>query len=175
VKDLIIRAGHNIDPAVIEEPAYQHPAVQLAAAVGKPDKYAGELPILFVQLKSGARATEQDLEQFLRERIVERAAVPKSIIIVPEIPLSGVGKILKLNLRRRAINDVFQEEIDRLELDRLQVRAATVEDRIAGEIVVLSTSGANPDSQELSKVAGALSGFSIPYRWADADGPGAYA
>ena len=48
-------------------------------------------------------------------------------------------------------------------------RAATVEDRIVGEVVVLSTSGAAPDSRELSEVAGALCGFSIPYRWADAD------
>jgi fatty-acyl-CoA synthase len=169
LKDLIIRGGHNIDPAAIEEPAYQHPAVQLAAAVGKPDRYAGELPILYVQLKPGARATEQDLQAFLRERIVERAAIPKAIVIVPEIPLSGVGKISKLQLRRRAISDVFQEEIDRLALDRLQIRAATVEDRIVGEVVVLSTSGAAPDSRELSEVAGALCGFSIPYRWADAN------
>ena len=169
LKDLIIRGGHNIDPAVIEEPAYQHPAVQLAAAVGKPDRYTGELPILYVQLKSGARVTEEDLDEFLRDRIVERAAIPKSIIIVPEIPLSGVGKISKLHLRRQAISEVFQEEIDRLGLDRLQVRASTVEDRIVGEVVVLSTSGVTPDAQELSEVADALGGFSIPYRWADAD------
>jgi fatty-acyl-CoA synthase len=120
-----------------------------------------------VQLKSGAQTTEQDLEEFLRERIPERAAVPKSIVIVREIPLSGVGKISKLHLRRGAIRDVFQQEIDRLALDRLQIRAAAVEDRVAGEVVVLSTSGAMPNSQELSEVAGALSGFSIPYRWAE--------
>jgi fatty-acyl-CoA synthase len=89
--------------AASQEPAYQHSAVQLAAAVGKPDKYAGELPILYVQLKPGMRASEQELEEFLRERIVERAAFPKAIIIVPEIPLSGPGKISKLTLRRRAI------------------------------------------------------------------------
>jgi hypothetical protein len=78
-------------------------------------------------------------------------------------------------LRRRAISDVFQEEISRLALDRLQIRAATVEDRIAGEVVVLSTSGPTPDSEELSEVAGALGGFSIPYRWAYADEPAVHA
>jgi fatty-acyl-CoA synthase len=165
-KDLIIRAGHNIDPATIEEPAYQHPAVQLAAAVGKPDKYAGELPILFVQLKPGARASEGDLEEFLRERIVERAAIPKSVVIVAEIPLSGPGKISKLLLRRQAISNVFQEEIDRLDLGRLRIHASTAEDRVSGEIVVLSASGAM-DSEQLSRVAATLSGFSIPYRWSD--------
>jgi hypothetical protein len=91
-------------------------------------------------------------------------------MFVPEIPLSGVGKISKLHLRRRAISDVFQEEIDRLALDRLQIRAAAVDDRMDGAVVVLSTSGVTPDSQELREVADALGGFSIPYRWADADG-----
>ena len=87
--------------------------------MGRPDRYAGELPILYVQLKSGARATAQDLEEFLRDRIDERAALPKSIVIVPEIPLSGVGKISKLLLRRQAIREVFQDAIDRLALGRL--------------------------------------------------------
>ncbi|WP_034023190.1 AMP-binding protein, partial [Pseudomonas aeruginosa] len=43
-KDLIIRGGHNIDPQMIEEALHRHPAVALAAAVGKPDAKAGELP-----------------------------------------------------------------------------------------------------------------------------------
>jgi fatty-acyl-CoA synthase len=168
VKDVIIRGGHNIDPATIEEPAYQHPAVHLAAAVGKPDRYAGELPIVYVQLKPGARASQQDLADFLRERIVERAAVPKSVVIVPEIPLSGVGKILKLPLRRKAISAAFQEEINRLSLERLQIHAAVADDPVSGEVVVLGASGGKPNSGELGQVAAALAGFSIPYRWADA-------
>ena len=52
-KDLIIRGGHNIDPMAIEEVFFQHPAVALAAVVGEPDAYAGELPVAFVQLKPG--------------------------------------------------------------------------------------------------------------------------
>jgi fatty-acyl-CoA synthase len=170
LKDLIIRGGHNIDPAIIEEPAYQHPAVQLAAAVGKPDKYAGELPVLYVQLKPGAKASEQELETFVRERIVERAALPKSVIIVSEIPLSGPGKISKLLLRRNAISGVFQEELDRLALENLEIRAATTDDRLSGEVVVLSNFRGRPTLQDLTRVAAALSGFSIPYRWAEAEG-----
>ena len=139
MKDLIIRGGHNIDPAIIEEPAYQHPAVQLAAAVGRPDRFAGELPILYVQLKSGARASEQELQEFLRERIIERAAMPKSVIIIPEIPLSGPGKVSKLMLRRQAISAVFQQELDRLALANTKVRAVVAEDPLAGEVVVLCT------------------------------------
>lgn len=52
-KDLIIRGGHNIDPAVIEEALYTHPAVALVAAVGKPDAYAGELPLAYFATLSG--------------------------------------------------------------------------------------------------------------------------
>ena len=167
VKDLIIRGGHNIDPATIEEPAYEHPAVHLAAAVGKPDRIAGELPIVYVQLKPGAEASQQDLADFLRERIAERAAIPKSVVVVPEIPLSGVGKILKLPLRRRAISAAFEEEINRLSLDRLQIHAAVADDRVSGEVVVLSASGEKPNSSDLDRIAAALAGFTIPYRWGD--------
>jgi fatty-acyl-CoA synthase len=169
VKDLIIRGGHNIDPAIIEEPAYQHAAVQLAAAVGKPDKYAGELPILYVQLKPGMPATAKELEEFLRDRIVERAAFPKAVIVVPEIPLSGPGKISKLTLRRQAISAVFQEEIERLALPDTAIEAAVVEDRLAGEVVLLRAIGAPLEADALRKVAAALSGFSIAHRWAEAE------
>src|SRR5262249_35245923 len=56
VKDVIIRGGHNIDPSVIEETLLKHGDVLLAAAVSKPDAYAGELPVAYVQLVAGARA-----------------------------------------------------------------------------------------------------------------------
>ncbi len=169
LKDLIIRGGHNIDPAIIEEPAYQHPAVQLAAAVGRPDRYAGELPILYVQLKPGARASEQGLQEFLRERIVERAAMPKSVIIIPEIPLSGPGKVSKLLLRRQAISSVFQQELDRLALANAKVRAVVAEDPLAGEVVLLCTVGAKPSPHDMRRVDAALSGFSIPCRWVESE------
>jgi fatty-acyl-CoA synthase len=53
-KDLVIRGGHNIDPGPIEDIMFQHPAIGLAAVVGQPDAYAGELPVGYVQLKPGA-------------------------------------------------------------------------------------------------------------------------
>jgi fatty-acyl-CoA synthase len=169
VKDLIIRGGHNIDPAIIEEPAYQHAAVQLAAAVGKPDKYAGELPILYVQLKPGMRVSEQELEEFLRERIVERAAFPKAVIIVPEIPLSGPGKISKMTLRRQAISAVFHEELKRLVPPDAAIEAVVVEDRLTGEVVLLRVAGAELEASDRHRVTAALSGFSIPHRWDEAE------
>jgi fatty-acyl-CoA synthase len=100
-KELIIRGGHNIDPAVIEEPLHRHPAVLMAAAVGRPDAHAGEVPVAYVQLKPGAQAAEDELLDFARSQIGERAAVPKSVRIVPAMPLTAVGKIFKPELKLR--------------------------------------------------------------------------
>ena len=107
-KELIIRGGHNIDPASIEEPLHRHPAVQIAAAVGRPDAHAGELPVAYVQLKPGACATEDELLSFAREQITERAATPKAIRLVAAMPLTGVGKIFKPELRQREIADALR-------------------------------------------------------------------
>ncbi len=101
-KDVIIRGGHNIDPALIEEPLVQAPGVLFAAAVGKPDAYAGELPIAYVQLMAGASATSEELLAFLDGRITERAAIPKEILIVDQIPLTDIGKPKKNVLRDMA-------------------------------------------------------------------------
>lgn len=110
-KELIIRGGHNIDPATIEEPLHRHPAVQLAAAVGRPDAHAGEVPVAYVQLKSGASTTEADLMSFARQHITERAALPKAIRIVPALPLTGVGKIFKPELKNREIETALSESL----------------------------------------------------------------
>jgi fatty-acyl-CoA synthase len=99
-KELIIRGGHNIDPAMIEAPLHRHPAVELAAAVGRPDAHAGELPVAYVQLKSGASATEAELLAFIKLHIAERAALPKHVHVIPLIPLTAVGKIFKPALKK---------------------------------------------------------------------------
>jgi fatty-acyl-CoA synthase len=106
-KDLVIRGGHNIDPAPIEDILFQHPAVGLAAVVGQPDAYAGELPVGYVQLKPGTHVAPGQLEDFVRERTPERAAVPVRIIPVDPMPLTGVGKEFKPQLRWDAAGRVF--------------------------------------------------------------------
>ena len=115
LKDVIIRGGHNIDPGLIEEPLAQSQDVLLVAAIGKPDAYAGELPIAYVQLTQGSKATSADLLQFLEPRISERAAIPKEIHILEKMPLTDIGKPMKVKLREmtmvreftRLIEDVF--------------------------------------------------------------------
>jgi hypothetical protein len=107
------------------------------------------------------------LGDFVRGRILERAAVPKSIMIVPEVPLSGPGKISKLLLRRKAVAAVFQEELDRLGLADC-VRSEVVEDRLAGELVMLSCFGpASLDDGRRAQAAVALRGYAIQFRWAE--------
>ncbi|GGC91524.1 acyl-CoA synthetase [Chelatococcus reniformis] len=101
-KDIIIRGGHNIDPQVIEEVLHAHPDVESAAAVGRPDGYAGELPVGFVQLKADAAVSPAEIQDFARQRIAERAAVPVEIIILRLMPLTAVGKIFKPQLRHLA-------------------------------------------------------------------------
>lgn len=106
-KELIIRGGHNIDPASIEEPLHRHPAVEIAAAVGRPDVHAGELPVAYVQLKAGAKVSEHDLAEFLKKDITERAALPKAVRIIEQMPLTGVGKIFKPALKHREAKDAL--------------------------------------------------------------------
>ncbi len=117
-KDLIIRGGHNIDPLGIEEVLYEHPAVEVAALVGEPDAYAGELPVAFVQLKGGAKAEVAELMQWITARTPERAAVPVQLYIMDSVPLTAVGKVFKPALRidaaeravRRMIAAIVQTE-----------------------------------------------------------------
>ena len=108
-KDLIIRGGHNIDPAPLEELLYRHPAVAVAALVGQPDAYAGELPVAYVQAKPGVAVTAAELISYLREHTPERAAVPVALHLIDSMPLTAVGKIFKPALRVDAIGRVAGE------------------------------------------------------------------
>jgi fatty-acyl-CoA synthase len=104
-KDVIIRGGHNIDPGWIEYALMKHPAVAIAAAVGLPDRYAGELPAAFVTLHPGTTATETELLAFASQSVPEPAACPKRIWIVDVMPLTAVGKIFKPALRAEAARE----------------------------------------------------------------------
>ncbi|WP_227429326.1 acyl-CoA synthetase [Psychrobacter sp. I-STPA6b] len=101
-KELIIRGGHNIDPKLIEGPVYQFEGVALCAAIGKPDVYAGELPILYVQPKPDTTIDIEALQTYCQTNIGERAAIPKEIHIIDEMPLTPVGKVFKPALKRLA-------------------------------------------------------------------------
>jgi fatty-acyl-CoA synthase len=111
-KDLIIRGGHNIDPKVIEDALGAHPAVQLCAAVGAPDAYAGELPVVFATLIPGASASEEELLAFTAARVDEAPAKPKAVVVIDAMPMTNVGKIYKPQLRAMAARRVAEALID---------------------------------------------------------------
>ncbi len=116
-KDLIIRGGHNIDPAVVEEAMYQHPAVGLAAAVGRPDKRLGEMPVAYVQPKPDTKLDLDELAAFVRERVTERAANPAELFDIDVMPVTGVGKIFKPALRLDAAKRTFERELSDLDAE----------------------------------------------------------
>jgi fatty-acyl-CoA synthase len=111
-KDVIIRGSHNLDPGAIEDALLEHEAVALAAAVGLPDAYAGELPSVFVTLKPGASAAPAELAAFAALRVPEPAAAPKRVWIIEEMPLTPVGKIFKPPLRAEAARHAVAETLD---------------------------------------------------------------
>lgn len=115
-KDLIIRSGHNIDPTMIENAMAEHPDVALAAAVGMPDAYAGELPTCFVELRPGASVSEAELREHAERTIGERPAWPKHFHIVETIPLTSVGKIYKPELRslvtEQLVANILRDQFD---------------------------------------------------------------
>ncbi|RKP51894.1 acyl-CoA synthetase [Pararobbsia silviterrae] len=113
-KDLIIRSGHNIDPQAIEEVANQHPAVAVSAAVGMPDAYAGELPVIFVALAPGHSVDTAELQKFIGDRIPEPPAKPRHLFVLDAIPVTGVGKIYKPALRDMALVYKLRMEIAEL-------------------------------------------------------------
>jgi fatty-acyl-CoA synthase len=144
-KDLIIRGGHNIDPIVIEEALVRHPAVETAAAVGLPDTYAGELPLAFVQLKPGKKATPDELREFCRQEIAERAAVPVQVVPIPMMPLTGVGKIFKPALRLQAAERAFDAALAPLRTDGVTATVTVRNDPTHGTLAEVTASGAPAD------------------------------
>jgi fatty-acyl-CoA synthase len=111
-KDLIIRGGHNIDPAIIEDALLAHPQVTAASAVGRPDAHAGEVPVAYVTLAPGATATEDELRDWASRRVPDRAAAPKTVTVLDALPLTAVGKPYKLALRTDATHRELRAALD---------------------------------------------------------------
>ncbi len=159
-KDLIIRGGHNIDPAEIEEALLGHEAVAFAGAIGQPDAHSGEVPCAFVELVEGASVTEEELLEYCKIHVHERAAQPKHLTILPELPKTAVGKVFKPELRKQAITRVYNKA---LETAGVAARVVSViDDKKRGLVAQLDANGASED--DVTKVLG---NFTRPWEWAD--------
>jgi len=154
-KDLIIRGGHNIDPAEIEEALAGHDAVAFAGAIGQPDAHAGEVPCAYVELVAGADITEAELLTYAQAHIHERAAHPKHLEVLEELPKTAVGKIFKPDLRKRAITRVYNKALSGIDAEVKEV----TEDKKRGLVAHIAKSGAASDKD----IGGALDAYTIPW------------
>ncbi len=160
-KDLIIRGGHNIDPALIEEALMGHKAVAFVGAIGQPDAHAGEVPSAYVELVKGATVTVADLMDYAKQSISEHAAVPKHIEILPELPKTAVGKVFKPDLRRMATIRIYDAELAGA---GIAARVAeVVEDKKRGLVARIARNGPVDEA----KVAELLGQHTRPWEWAD--------
>jgi fatty-acyl-CoA synthase len=159
-KDLIIRGGHNIDPAMIEEALAGHPDVGFAGAIGQPDAHAGEVPCAFVELVEGATTTADELLAYAKEKVPERAAHPKHMEIMDELPKTAVGKIFKPDLRRSAITRVYNAALAEDGVGAHVVKV--VEDKQRGLVARLEKSDAKVTDEAVSEVLGS---FITQWEW----------
>ena len=159
-KDLIIRGGHNIDPAEIEEALLTHPAVAFAGAIGQPDAHAGEVPCAYVELVEGGNVTAEELREHCKVHVHERAAQPKYVEVLAELPKTAVGKVFKPDLRKSAITRIYNAELEKA---GVPARVTSVlDDKKRGLVAQLANNGDASDD-EVGKVLGA---FTRPWEWA---------
>ena len=163
-KDLIIRGGHNIDPKGIEDTLSTHPAVALVAAVGQPDAYAGELPCAYVTLNDDlneAPPSADELKQFAKANISERAAAPVHVEIIHTMPTTAVGKIFKPDLRLMATQRVLEAEAT-----KIAPSASIHVDKSDRHGMLATVSGVM--QQDRNAVSDALDGFAVAFEFGDA-------
>jgi long-chain acyl-CoA synthetase len=104
MKDQINAAGYKVWPREVEDVLYEHPAVLEAAVVGVPDPYRGETVKAFVSLRPGQSTEESVLIAFCKERMAAYK-YPRQVEILPELPKTVTGKILRRELREREVSD----------------------------------------------------------------------
>ena len=102
--DVITSAGYRIGPGEIEDCLIRHPAVRLAAAVGKPDPARTEVVKAYVVLNDGYQAGERlaaEIRGFVRERLSAHE-YPREVAFVDEMPLTTTGKVIRRHFREAA-------------------------------------------------------------------------
>ncbi len=151
-KDLIIRGGHNIDPATIEDALAGHRAVALSGAIGQPDAHSGEVPCVYVEVVEGANVTNEELMEHLKANVDERAAIPKYVEIMTELPKTAVGKILKNDLRKLAIARVYTAALQEAGVDATVPEA--VEDKKRGLVAKVKKGSADVSDEAITAVLG---------------------
>lgn len=109
-KDMIISGGYNVYPRDIDEVFYMHPKVQEACAIGVPDPKRGESAKVFIVLKEGQKATQQELLEFAKANLAVYK-LPTEIEFRKELPKTNVGKILRKQLRAEELEKRKQAHV----------------------------------------------------------------
>ena len=102
--DVITSAGYRIGPTEIEDCLIRHPAVALAAVVGKPDPVRTEIVKAFIVLKSGHSASDTlaaDIQGFVRTRLSAHE-YPREVAFIEQMPMTTTGKVIRRLLRQQA-------------------------------------------------------------------------
>jgi fatty-acyl-CoA synthase len=99
-KDIIISGGENISSVEVEDVLYRHPAVLVAAVVAMPNEKWGETPCAFIELKPGAKVTDQEIIAYCKQHLAG-FKVPRAVVF-DALPKTATGKIQKFELRQRA-------------------------------------------------------------------------
>ncbi len=163
-KDVIIRSGHNIDPVSIEEVADSHPAVVSSVAVGQPDARAGEVPVVFITTVTGTQASPKEICQYIASKVPEKPAKPTAVYIIPNLPLTAVGKVYRPKLRCEAISHLIERELDDIK-NGDTAHTVTVALNAQGNIdTIISLSGHGTASQSVRNIIDErLSLYAISY------------
>jgi len=104
-KDLIIRGGENISPKEIEDVLHRHPAVLEAAVVAMPHERLGETPCACVVLRAGQTLGLAEMSAFLDAAKLARQKFPQRLLVLPDLPRTASGKVLKTVLRARVASE----------------------------------------------------------------------
>jgi long-chain acyl-CoA synthetase len=107
-KDMIIASGYNVYPREIDEVIFQHPKVAEAVTIGVPHEYRGETVKVFITLKPGQTATEDEIIDFCKDKLASYKR-PKILEFRDDIPKSSVGKILRKVLRAEELEKMNKE------------------------------------------------------------------
>lgn len=105
-KEIIIRGGQNISPAEMDNVIAGHPAVAEAACVGLPDEQMGERLCVVVVPRPGASLTLEELTTYLKAQQVAIYKWPERLVIADQLPRNPVGKIMRGDLRRAALDNL---------------------------------------------------------------------
>jgi len=114
----------------------------------------------FVQLRPGAEATPDELREFCRKEIPERAAVPVQVMLIPQMPLTGVGKIFKPALRLDAARCAFETALAPLKAEGVTLDVIVRNDDTHGTLAVVRVAN-GPSEAVVKRCAELLGGFQI--------------